>query len=392
MNLDRTFMRRALALAALGKFTAPPNPAVGAVLVREDRVIGEGFHARAGQPHAEAQALARGGDARGATLYVNLEPCCHVGRTPPCVTRILASGVRRVVAAHADPDPRVRGGGFRHLAAGGVENRVGVLEAEALALNAGYFHVLRSGRPWVTVKAATSADGVMAPPGIQWITRRRSRRHGRVLRREHDAILTGIATVVADDPRMDPRPRLGARPLLRIILDPKLRIASSARILKRPDRDPVLIVSGPGVDSAARRHIERRGVEVVEAPMADASPSVAPPSGRGSQLDLEAVLQRIGDRGVRSLLVEAGPRLTSSFLQEGLANRLVLYMAPRFLGRGEGTGLFDSTRAPAAADRQLPRAQPFQESARYACLGPDLFADFLLERRPAPASSRRVRG
>ena len=373
-------MRRALELARLGQYTAPPNPAVGAVLVRDGRVLAEGFHARAGRPHAEAQVLTVGQAARGATLYVNLEPCCHVGRTPPCAERIIASGVRRVVASHPDPDPRVRGGGFDRLRDAGVEVTTGVLREEAQNLNPSFFKFLRSGTPWVTVKAAVSVDGVMAPPGTRWITRPRSRRHGRVLRRENDAILTGIATVTADDPLLTPRPRRGSRPLLRVVLDPSLRISPEARLLRGLDRDPVLVICAPGAPVAARHRLEHLGVEVIEAEVdSDADPS----KGEVTQpIALAAVLAEVGRRGAHTLLVEAGPRLTSAFLQQGLADRLVLYLAPRFLGRAEGTGLFDATRAPAGARRELPPVQPKPRSARYACLGPDLLADFrLVERR-----------
>ena len=374
--MDERFLRRALELAALGRYTAPPNPAVGAVLVRGGRVLAEGFHARTGGPHAEAQVLSAAPASRGATLYVNLEPCCHVGRTPPCVERIIASGVARVVAAHADPDPRVSGGGFRRLRAAGIEVRTGVLKEEAEALNAPFFQFLRSGRPLVTVKAAISADGVMAPPGTKWITRPRSRRHGRVLRRENDALLTGIATVAADDPRMTARPRRGARPLLRVVLDPNLRIAPEARILEGRDRDPVLVVASPAAPAAARRRLARRGVEVFDAPLAG-----RPAAARRAALALGPVLSELGRRGVHTLLVEAGPRLTSAFLEEGLADRLFLYMAPRFLGRGDGTGLFDAVRAarsPTANRRVRPASSPDRATARYACVGRDLLMEFRL--------------
>ena len=369
-------MRRALELARLGQYTAPPNPAVGAVLVSDGRVLSEGFHARAGRPHAEAQVLRVGNAARGATLYVNLEPCCHVGRTPPCAERIIASGIRRVVAAHPDPDPRVRGGGFDLLRQAGVEVTTGVLRQEAQNLNPSFFKFLRTGTPWVTVKAAISMDGVMAPPGTRWITRPRTRRHGRVLRRENDAILTGIATIVADDPLLTPRPRRGSRPLLRVVLDPSLRIRPEARILRGLDRDPVLVICAPGAPARARRRIESLGAEVAELKV---DSRAAPTAGGVTQpIALDAVLAEVGRRGAHTLLIEAGPRLTSAFLQQGQADRLVLYMAPRFLGRAEGTGLFDATRAPADERRELPQAQPAHGTARYACLGPDLLADFCL--------------
>ena len=383
-------MRRALELARLGQYTAPPNPAVGAVLVRDGRVLAEGFHARAGLPHAEAQVLKVGRAARGATLYVNLEPCCHVGRTPPCAERIIASGVRRVVASHPDPDPRVRGGGFDRLRAAGVEVTTGVLAAEARELNPSFFKFLRTGTPWVTVKAAVSVDGVMAPPGTRWITRPRTRRHGRVLRRENDALLTGIATVAADAPLLTPRPRRGSRPLLRVVLDPSLRIPPEARVLRGLDRDPVLVICAPGAPAAARRRLRSLGAEVVEAAVDSAAG--APGEGVTRPIALEAVLAEVGRRGAHTLLVEAGPRITSAFLQQGLADRLVLYLAPRFLGRAEGTGLFDATRAPAEGQRELPPAQPDHRSARYACLGPDLLAEFrLVTDTPGDGSDRMDR-
>lgn len=403
--MDERFLRRALELAALGRYTAPPNPAVGAVLVRDGRVLAEAFHSRAGRPHAEAQVLRVGGAARGATLFVNLEPCCHVGRTPPCAERIIAAGVRRVVAAHPDPDPRVQGGGLARLRESGIEVAVGLLREEAMELNRPFFKFLATGRPWVTVKAAISVDGAMAPPGTRWITGPASRRHGRVLRRENEAILTGIATVTADDPRLTPRPRRGAESLLRVVLDPSARIPPEARLFEDLRRDPLLVLVGPDAPAAARRRIEERGAEVAVIPYAEAPAPGERDAGEVGReavreiggevggearrpLSLGAALGALGQRGIRSLLVEAGPRLTSSILAEGLADRLVLYLAPRFLGRGEGAGLFDRVRQPPRASGEIvfPRNQPAAGSARYARLGADLLAEFRLE-TPVPGAA-----
>ncbi len=368
-------MRRALELATLGRFTTSPNPAVGAVLVRDDRIVAEAYHTRAGEPHAESRVLGVGGAVRGATLVVNLEPCCHVGRTPPCVERIVGAGIRRVIAAHPDPDPRVSGGGFAFLRARGVAVRSGVLETEARELNRTYLKYLATGLPWVTVKAAVSIDGAMAPPGTRWITRASTRRHGRVLRREHQAILTGIATVLADDPHLTRRPRWGADRLLRVILDPALRIPGTARILSGLDEAPTLVFAGPDVPDSEVRRIARTGATVRKTPIAENSKR---------ELALEPVLRELGRRNIRTVLVEAGPRVTSAFLQAGLADRLTLYIAPRFLGRGEGTGLFDAPRRTGGAvPRRLPAAQPAGGTPRYARLGPDLLADFRLEAAPA---------
>lgn len=398
--MDERFLRRALELAALGRYTAPPNPAVGAVLVRDGRVLAEAFHARAGGPHAEAQVLRVGAAARGATLFVNLEPCCHVGRTPPCAERIIAAGVARVVTAHPDPDPRVQGGGLALLRRHGVSVGVGLLEDEAKELNRPFLKYLETGLPWVTVKAAVSVDGVMAPPGTRWITRPETRRHGRVLRRENEALLTGIATVLADDPQLTPRPRRGAGPLLRIVLDPLARTPPEARLLRGAVSDPVLVLVGPDAPAEARRRLEDRGAEVLAIPPANfpslpgpesaAGPSAGASGAPGRALSLRAALAAVGGRGVRTLLVEAGPRLTSSLLREGLADRLLLYLAPRFLGRGDGTGLFDGA-APtnAGGGPAPPRAQPAPASARYARLGPDLLADFRLTDAAPPEPAPR---
>lgn len=392
--MDERFLRRALELAALGRYTAPPNPAVGAVLVRDGRVLAEAFHSRAGRPHAEAQVLRVGGAAQGATLFVNLEPCCHVGRTPPCAERIIAAGVRRVVAAHPDPDPRVQGGGLARLRESGIEVAVGLLREEAMELNRPFFKFLATGRPWVTVKAAISVDGAMAPPGTRWITGAATRRHGRVLRRENEAILTGIATVTADDPRLTPRPRRGAEALLRVVLDPSARIPPGARLFEGLRQDPLLVLVGPDAPAAARRRIEERGAEVAVIPFAEVPAPGERDAGEVGRrvegevggeprrpLSLGAALGALGQRGIRSLLVEAGPRLTSSLLAEGLADRLVLYLAPRFLGRGEGAGLFDRVRARPRASGEMvfPRNQPAPGSARYARLGADLLAEFRLD-------------
>ncbi len=366
-------MRRALELAALGRSSALPNPAVGALLVcRNGRIAAEAWHTRVGAPHAESRVLAVGEAARGATLVVNLEPCCHVGRTPPCVERIVASGVRRVVAAHPDPDPRVSGGGFAFLRSRGVEVRSGVLEAEARELNRAYLKVLSTGLPWVTVKAAVSIDGAMAPPGTRWITRPSTRRHGRVLRREHQALLTGIATVLADDPRLTPRSgRSAPCSPLRVVLDPALRIPETARILREIDASPVLVFAGPDAPESEARRVLRTGAEVLRTPTA---------ADAKRELALEPVLRELGRRSIRTVLVEAGPRITSAFLREGLADQLTLYIAPRFLGRGEGAGLFDAPRrAGGTGSRQLPTTQPAGGRPRYARLGPDLLADFRLE-------------
>ena len=354
--VDERMIRRALALAALGTGTAAPNPRVGAVVARAARVIGQGYHRRPGEPHAEAVALnhveTSGGSASGATLYTTLEPCCHTGRTPPCVDRIVRAGIGRVVASMKDPNPKVNGGGFRALRRMGVAVEVGLLRAEAYRLNEAFVKHARTGLPLVTLKGATSLDGRIATRTLdsKWITSGLARRHARLLRAEHEAILIGTGTALADDPRLDRRPRSPlSRPLLRVILDRNLRLSPRSRLVRSLSRGPVLVFCGSGGSPRRRRALEALGVEVEEA------------RERGKKLprlDLEEVLRKLGGRGITSLLVEGGGELEGSFLDLRLGDRLVLYVAPRILGGREarpwigGEGV-----APAAGAVRLRRAR-----------------------------------
>jgi diaminohydroxyphosphoribosylaminopyrimidine deaminase/5-amino-6-(5-phosphoribosylamino)uracil reductase len=330
---DDRLIRRALALATLGTGTAAPNPRVGAVVARGARVIGQGFHRRPGEPHAEAVALSQvetsGENARGATLYTTLEPCCHTGRTPPCVDRIVRSGIGRVVASMKDPNPKVNGGGFRALRRMGIAVEVGVLRQEAYRLNQAFVKHARTGLPLVTLKGAISLDGRIATRSLdsKWITSAVARRHARLLRAENEAILVGAGTALADDPRLDRRPRSPlSRPLLRVVMDRSLRLSPRSRLVRSPGRGPVLVFCGFGASSSRRRALEAQGVEVVE---------VRERGKKLPRLDLEEVLHELGGRGVTSLLVEGGGELEGSFLDLQLGDRLVLYVAPRILGGRE---------------------------------------------------------
>ncbi len=344
-EIDERLMRRALALAVLGTGTAAPNPRVGAVVARGSRVLGQGYHLRPGEAHAETVALQRveqsGASASGATLYTTLEPCCHTGRTPPCVDRIVRSGIARVVASMKDPNPRVNGGGFRALRRKGIAVEVGLLRGEALRLNEAFVKHARSGLPLVTLKGASSLDGRIATRSLdsKWITSRLARRHARLLRFEHEAILVGTGTALADDPRLDRRTRLpSASPFLRAVLDRALRLSPSSRLAGSVSRGPVLVFCGPDASPERRRALEALGVEVEEVP------------DRPS-LDLEEILRKLGARGVTSLLVEGGGELEGSFLDRRLGDRLVLYLAPRILGGREarpwigGEGVDQAARA-----------------------------------------------
>ncbi len=331
---DRQHMIRALELARRGFDTTHPNPRVGCVLVRDGEVVGEGWHRRAGEPHAEAYALAEAGErARGATAYVTLEPCCHHGRTPPCTDGLLAAGVRRVVAAMEDPNPLIAGGGFAQLRAAGVEVECGLLEAEARTLNAGFVMRATRGRPLVRCKLAMSLDGrtALASGESQWITGPEARHDVQRLRARSSAILTGIGTVLADDPALTVRLPDTERQPLRIVLDPQLDTPPEARILAPPGR--VLIL---GAETAPR---ERRGALV------DAGAEVRLLPASDHALDLSTVMDELAHRELNEIHTECGATLAGALLHAGLVDELVLYVAPILLGDA-ARGLF---RLPALA-------------------------------------------
>jgi diaminohydroxyphosphoribosylaminopyrimidine deaminase/5-amino-6-(5-phosphoribosylamino)uracil reductase len=318
---DEAAMRRALELAARGLFSTHPNPRVGAVLARDDEIVGEGWHERAGEPHAEPIAIRAAGErARGATAYVTLEPCNHHGRTPPCVDVLLASGVRRVVYAVGDPNPRVNGAGAARLKAAGVAVESGLLEKEAAELNAGFFLRMREGRPFVRLKSAMSLDGrtALANGESRWITSAEARADVQQWRARSSALLTSAATVLADDPRLDVRIDTPRQPL-RVVLDRRRRLRKTARILRPPGE--VLLFAGPSVKSRSRATEETLGTARIE--------RVRAPRNR---LDLGRVLGRLADLQMNEVLVEAGPRLSGALLSAGLVDEWLVYLAPKLLG------------------------------------------------------------
>ena len=319
-------MRRALELAARGLYTADPNPRVGCVLVRQDRVVGEGWHARAGEPHAEVHALrAAGAEARGSTAYVTLEPCSHTGRTPPCADALIAAGVARVVCAVQDPNPRVAGSGIRRLQAAGIEVEAGLLAAEARALNAGFFSRFERGRPFVRLKLAMSLDGRTgsAAGGRIWITGEAARADVQEWRARSSAVLTGAGTVRADDPRLDVRLAYGpwVRQPLRVVLDSDLRCPPDAAVFRGSATLVFAAADAAGVPAARE----------IAAPAGDTRriERVAR-STRG--LDLTAVFTRLAALEINEVLAECGARLAGALLEADLVDELVLYVAPHFLG------------------------------------------------------------
>lgn len=322
-------MRRALALAARGLGETAPNPVVGCVIARGGRVLAEGWHRRAGLAHAEADALAklRPGQARGATCFVTLEPCDHTGRTGPCSRALIAAGIRRVVVAMRDPHDIVAGRGLRRLRRAGLEVEVGLLEDEARLLNAGYLHWLATGRPRVTLKAAVSLDGRLATRSgdARWVTGERARREGHRLRAVSQAVLVGGGTVVADDPELTVRlPGRRVRQRLAVVLDAKLQTPARARIV----RPGTLVIASSTAPAKRERALVSKGVELLRLP------------GRSGRVEIGAVLDELGRRGVHDLLVEGGSEVHASFIEAGQVDRLVVFVAPLLLGR-EGVPLAD---------------------------------------------------
>jgi len=335
---DEKFMRRALALARRAEGATSPNPLVGAVLVRAGRILGEGWHRRAGQPHAEIEALnaaaRRGHSARGATLFVTLEPCCTQGRTPPCTEAILRAGVRAVVVATRDPNPLHAGRGLCLLRRSGLDVRVGVLAAEAARLNESFFHWIVHRTPFVTVKAAMTLDGKIATATgeSKWITGPHARAEGMRLRARHDAILVGVNTILADNPALTIRglpdakgkPALPVRPraLRRVILDSRARTPITASVVADASATSTIIVVGRNAPAARVAALTKR-IDVWRAPQ------------RRQRLDLAWVLRRLGQEQLTSVLVEGGGEVNASFLLGGFAQRVAFFYAPKILG---GTG------------------------------------------------------
>lgn len=320
---DSLHMSRALQLARRGLFTTSPNPRVGCVIVKDARVVGEGWHERAGTPHAEIHALKAAGEAaRGATVYVTLEPCSHHGRTPPCAEALIEAGVGRVVAAMSDPNPLVAGGGIAMLVLAGIQAEVGLLEAEARALNPGFVSRMTRKRPWVRLKSASTLDGktALANGASQWITGAAARADVQQLRARACAILTGSGTVLADNPRMNVRDFDIGREPLRVVVDSALRTPPDAAIL------PALIACHQA-SPAARAALEQAGAEVVELP------------GPDGRVDLAALLALLAQRGVNELHVEAGAALNGALLAARVVDEWVAYLAPLAVGDA-ARGLF----------------------------------------------------
>ena len=333
MTDDSRHMKRALQLAARGRVRTRPNPMVGAVVVRGARVVGEGYHRAVGRPHAEIEALRDAGNrARGATLYVTLEPCCHEGRTGPCTKAVIAAGVARVVIGANDPNPLVDGEGVAELAAAGVDVTVGVLETACRRLNFGHASLVTTGRPFVTLKLAATLDGKIATAlgESKWVTGPVARGRVHRMRVEHDGIAVGLGTVLADDPSLTARSASGRRRRVQpvpAIFDAALDTPPDARVFTAGGPGPVLLLAAETASARREQRLAAVGGRVLRVPVVRGEPA---------EIDLGAALRALAGEGLRSVLVEGGSGVATSLLRDGLVDRLALFLAPKIMG-GSGS-------------------------------------------------------
>lgn len=347
---ETEFLQRALTLARQGTGLTSPNPCVGAVLVDESgEIIGQGVHTYAGMKHAEILALEEAGArARGGTLYINLEPCSHHGRTGPCADALIKAGIKRVAACMTDPNPAVSGKGFQRLRDAGVEVSVGTFESEAKVLNEAFAKFIRTGEPLITLKSAMTLDAKIAPaePGPHRITGDKAHAHVHQLRHHSDAILAGIGTVLADDPLLTDRSGLSRRrPLLRVILDSQLRIPPESRLLKTVENDVVIFYSSE--DKQQAENLRASGACLQKIP------------GSNGRLDLQAAIRKLGEMQITSLLVEGGSQVNAAFLAGGLVDKIFLYYAPKVFG--QGVPFLANQIQPPFHSLQAPRFHQFGE-------------------------------
>lgn len=336
--IDHEYMARAMQLAARGLYTTDPNPRVGCVIVKDKQVVGEGWHVRAGEAHAEIHALQQAGEkAKGATVYVSLEPCCHHGRTPPCSDALIAAQVSRVVVAMQDPNPLVAGNGMRQLQNAGIQVEAGLLESQAKALNPGFIQRMQTRRPFVRNKLAMSLDGrtAMANGESKWITSEAARQDVQRLRARSSAIMTGVGTVLADDPALSVRLPDVERQPLRVIIDTNLSTPVNAKLLTEPGQTVIMTANS---DTDMHDTLRKAGAEVVQV-------------GTDAQaIDLHVVLARLADRKVNEVLLETGATLSGAMLEARLIDEMVIYMAPLLMGDA-ARGLYRLPHLQQMADR-----------------------------------------
>lgn len=360
---DIKFMRLALRLAQKGRGQTNPNPMVGAVVVKKGQILGQGYHHRAGEPHAEVLALQKAGKkAQGATLYLNLEPCNHFGRTPPCTEAILKAGLRRVVVGMIDPNPLVSGQGIARLRSQGIKVEVGLLEDECRKLNAPFIKYITQGRPLVVMKVAASFDGKVATTSgeARWISSPEARRYVHKLRQNADAVMVGIGTVLQDDPLLTVRmPSLrNPRQPLRIIVDSKLRLPLNSQIVRTAAQYPTLVATTESASLAKIKRLEKAGVEVL----------TISPNHRG-RVNLYTLMKELAKRGILSILLEGGPTLNASALEEKIVDRLLFFIAPKIIGGEKAPGIIGGKGI-----RQMAEAIPVK-NVKIRRMGPDLLLE-----------------
>ena len=337
---DISMMQNALKLAALGRFSTSPNPRVGCVIAHGSQIVGQGFHVKAGEPHAEVHALRQAGEmAQGATAFVTLEPCSHYGRTPPCAEALVRAGVSRVVAAMRDPNPLVAGKGLALLEAAGIKTECGLLESEARELNRGFLSRIERRRPFVRLKCAVSLDGktALSDGSSFWITGEEARADVQVLRAESCAVLTGIGTVLADNPRLNVRAFPTLRQPARIVLDSRLRLPSNSHLLT-DGQSPTLIATLERDEGRLSPYREHTHIRIL-----------MPSKTAGGKIDLNSLMRLLAGEGYGEVMVEAGAKLASAFLAEDLADEIVLYRSPKILGSGKDLFSLPENRAALSA-------------------------------------------
>lgn len=358
MSDEVAFMRRAMELAAKGKGFTSPNPMVGAVIVKKGKIIGEGYHRKAGEKHAEIMALNNCVEAPdGGILYLNLEPCCHTGKTPPCVEAIIKAGIKRVVAAMEDPNPLVKGRGFELLRQRGIKIEVGLCRQEAEELNEKFIFFIKNKRPFVMIKAALSLDGKIATPTgkSRWLSSPEARRYVHQLRQEYDAIMVGINTVLRDDPRLTARiPGAEKKGIIRVVLDSKLRIPLQCRLLKEKRGGEVLIFTTSAASAERVKQLRSLGIGVVIA------------REKEGRADLNYALKQLAEKGIISLLIEGGSEVFASALKEKVINKVLFIYAPKIIGGRDSIPLFGGEgKKELASAYKLSKVRSFR-------LGPDV--------------------
>jgi diaminohydroxyphosphoribosylaminopyrimidine deaminase/5-amino-6-(5-phosphoribosylamino)uracil reductase len=324
---DMEYMQRAIELATQARGRTSPNPMVGAVIVKDGKIIGEGYHKKAGTPHAEIHALAAAGnEARGATLYVSLEPCCHHGRTPPCTEAIINSGIKRVVIAALDPNPKVAGGGLQRLKEAGIDAEFGLMQEAAMELNAVFFKYIQRALPYVALKTAMTLDGKIAAGSgdSRWITGPEARQHVHQLRNIYDAIMVGIGTVLADNPRLNTRLQEGqGRDPVRVIIDNQLDLPVNSIIAQSSREQPSLVFCGKEIDEHKASELSRLGVEIIKTDL------------ENGLVPLQEVLAILAQREISSILVEGGAELNASLIEQGLVDKFYWFITPKIIGGRE---------------------------------------------------------